>query len=639
MNDAPRRAGPPGEDDYLDSVFREPPEGTRAPRYLADGNAAADDPDATAVRPRFALGDDERTTRTAASGASTPTKPTPAAEAPDEMETSAIRRMFLGDRSANAPTRAEVEDDEPLFDRNHPFTRSLIKTAASTLVPGIGLVRSSSAARIVGWVAAGTFVASLLGLGIWVASDPVQASTTAVKPTVLQGASTALIVLGLIWVTLIVGTHLVTRPVRRNRTQRAVGALAVGVLSFAVAAPLAVASHYSSQQAGLVKDIFASQDDKKSQTRPTIETKGKKAEDVWAAKPRLNILLVGLDNTAVRDYDEVDISTDTMMVASIDTATGNTVIIQIPRNMARMQFPKGTELNRLYPQGWYDGVDGDNAAYFANSVWAHVPASHPDLFANTDYKGADALKLGMEGTLGLKIDYFMALNIDGLVQLIDAMGGVRINVNQEIPITDRYDRIVGKIDPGPNRLLNGYYAMWYARARKYMDGGDFSRMSRQTCVIKGVIDQADPATMLTRYEAIARASKQMISTDMPQEVLPAMVELARRVKNGKQTRVLFVHDKDGFVTYNPDFAMMRARVKRAIETVGDAPGGAPATKAPTSSASSSPGTSAGPSSAPPSRSSAPGKSATPGATPTVEAESLTDACAYNPVSPSPTPGR
>ena len=64
--------------------------------------------------------------------------------------------------------------------------------------------------------------------------------------------------------------------------------------------------------------------------------------------------------------------------------------------------------------------------------------------------------------------------------------------------------------------------------------------------------------MLTRYEAIAQASSQMVETDIPKSALPAMVDLALRVKGGNMKRVLFQHGINGYNTTNPNFAMMRA---------------------------------------------------------------------------------
>lgn len=590
---------------------------TGSPYSPRRGFIADTDPDATVLRPRVEAPTPaaSHTAPPAPAAAASLTAPIAQQPAPTETGDEPLFADFSADEEdpvVDAPEPATTGRHATARPGRHPFTQSLGWTALSALVPGLGLVKTK--ARWLGVLTALTFVAAVVGGGLWARTHIGDAASLAVRPRMLKLVSIGAATLGVVWVLLILGTHLLTRPRRRTPAQRAVGALVVGGLSFVVAAPLAVAARYSSVQSGLINDVFKTEDQTKSQTRPTLG-KGP-AKDVWADKPRLNILLVGTDNTAVRNEDEVDVNTDTMMVASIDTATGNTVIIQIPRNMARTPFPKGSELAKRYPYGFYDGQDADNSDYFANAIWGHVPAEHPDLFANTDYKGADALKLGMEGITGLKIDYFVALNIDGLVKLIDAMGGVRINVNVRIPVAGRSDgskKPDGYIEPGPNQLLNGYYAMWYARSRS--DSNDYVRMGRQTCVVKGVIDQADPATMLTRYEDIARASADMISTDIPQSALPPIVELATRVKNAAQTRVLFVHKKDGFNTTNPDFPAMQARIKKAIDTVGQATKGAPPT-----TAKPKPSTST--------------TSKAPTAVPTVSAssgaESLTDACAYQP---------
>ncbi|MGJ6980528.1 LCP family protein [Aestuariimicrobium soli] len=607
------------------------PAAAYVPKRVGAAPAPIADEDATAVRPAVTQATSAQADSRASAAADLGVAATPE---PDD----------------GTPRHAAAGD----FHRHHPFTRSLLKTLASAIIPGLGLIRSR--ARWLGVGITAVVVLSLIALGGWALSDPVAAAATAVKPAVLRPLSVALVVIALVWVIVIVGTHLITRPPQRTRAQAIVGALVVGGLSFAIAAPMAVASRYSATQAGLVDGVFQAGDKKKSQTRPTIDTQGKPA-DVWANKPRLNILLVGLDNNNARNYEDNNVRSDTMMVASIDTATGNMVITQIPRNMARVPFPSGSELAKRYPQGFYNGSDANDANFFANAIWGQVPAAHPDLFTNTDYKGADALKMGMEGALGLKIDYFVALNIDGLVALINAMGGVRLNVNQRIPIGgDDVRAPSGYIEPGENKLLNGYYAMWYARARHGLDGGDYSRMGRQTCVIKGVLDQADAATMLTRYEAVAKASEKMVETDIPQDLLPALLELAVRVQKGRQARVLFVHQKDGFITYDPDYAMMRARVAAAIKAVDTQPSGTPGA---TSSASSTTGSTGG--------STAGGATSQPGSDPTstdptgessvptdgtsgsaggsatpAPAESLVDACAWNPneaASASASPGR
>ena len=88
-------------------------------------------------------------------------------------------------------------------------------------------------------------------------------------------------------------------------------------------------------------------------------------------------------------------------------------------------------------------------------------------------------------------------------------------------------------------------------------------------MINAIIKQANPTNMLARYEDVAKAGKQLVYTDMPQEVLPLMVDLSLRVKDGNVRSVVFKHGEAGFYSTNPDFSRMRKRVKTALrETKG-----------------------------------------------------------------------
>ncbi len=485
----------------------------------------------------------------------------------------------------------------------HPFTRSLLWTLVGTFFPGLGLWPTRR--RATGLVILAIFAS---GIAVFVAKvflDTSGFAAVAVQTTSLVWLAAGLVALAVLWVMVIAGTHLVTRPKRITGTQRLIGAATVAALSFVVAAPLAVGARYAMDQRSLVADTFSKQADTRSQTRPTLDSS---AADMWVNKPRLNILLLGGD----AGQDRTGLRTDTIMVASIDTATGDTTLIQIPRNMARVPFPQQSRLAAAYPQGFYDGNDPNDAEYFANSIWDNVPAQHPELFQNTDNPGADALKLGIGTATGLNIDYFVLLSIEGLQRMIDAMGGITINVNRRIPIAGNTEgkQPTDYLEAGPNRHLNGYYAMWYARSRS--DSTDYARMARQSCVVKAVIEEANPETMLTRYEAIARAGKGMVMTDIPQEVLPGIVDVALKVKDANIRRVLFVHLVDGYDTTNPNYEMMRERVATAL-----AEASAPPTSAQPSTTAAPPAT-------------ASSKASSPSATPSTQSENVGDACAYRP---------
>ncbi len=433
-------------------------------------------------------------------------------------------------------------------------------TTIGAFIPGVGLIRGGR--RVIGGLILGVTILFWVAVGLTVYFDLERVISVAVSPLMLKSLSIGLIGLAVVWVVIIGSSHLALRSPNASRNERAAGALLVCFLSFLVAAPLFVGARYASASQSLINTVFKKESDTRSQTRPDDVSAQDKSP--FADKDRLNILLLGGDNSRHRN-PKYGIRTDTIMLASINPKTGDTVLIQLPRNMARAPFPEGTPLHDAYPDGFYDGNDADNASYFLNAVWNDVPGEHPELFENTDYPGADALKITVGEAVGLKVDYFLLVSIDGIVELIDAMGGINLNVNSKIPMGGNSEGLkpYGYLTPGPDQHLNGTQAMWYARAR--LGSSDFARMKRQSCVVKAVIDQADPGTMLTRYEAIAHSAKDIVITDIPQELLPAIVNLSLVVKGSKVDRVLFQHRVAGYDTTDPDFRMMADRVAKAIE--------------------------------------------------------------------------
>ncbi|HEY5847028.1 MAG TPA: LCP family protein [Microlunatus sp.] len=451
------------------------------------------------------------------------------------------------------------------------FRRTVIFTVAGTVAPGLGLIAARR--RIIGGVILGLFVTGLVSLAIWAVTDPAGVASVAVRPAALTTLSAVLIVVALIWVVVVVVSHLSLRG-RTTRSQRVLGGALVGLLAFAVAAPMAVAARYSYDQASLVDGVFKSETQTKSATRPNLEVNprqpnGLPQPDPWETKPRLNILLLGGDAGRGR----VGTRTDTIILASIDTKTGNTTLFSLPRNTARMPFPKNTPLNRYYPNGYYDG-DSQDAEYFLNSMYENVPSNVPkDILGPTDNLGADALKLSVGEALGLKVDYYVLINLRGFQTLVDALGGITVNVNSYVPIggVSEENRNVPPseyIEPGPNQKLDGRKALWFARGRYGSD--DFARMGRQRCVINAIIEQANPANMLARYERIAKAGKQIVITDIPQEVLPLLVNLSLRVQKGQTRSVLFQQGVANFRSFDPDFPAMRKLVRQALKDTREA---------------------------------------------------------------------
>ena len=538
----------------------------------------------------------------------------------DAKKKTGTRRESRGD---SAPKHAAGAGSR--LDRS--FRRCATLTIASTLLPGLGLAGARQRwAKILGVLLPIGFLGGLIWLAVRAVMNPEKAVSWVLRPGLLRGALVVLIIIAVGWACLIALTHLITRPKGLTTTKRAIGAGLVIALTFVVSAPLAVGARYTLSQLQLLGSITG--DDVTAGSRPNIDTN---AENPWKDTPRLNILLLGADSTGTRIKDAGNSvytpRTDTIMVASIDTTTGDTTLIQIPRNLKYTPFPEGSKLAQLFPRGFRGA--GDEAEWYVNALWEKtVAGDHPDMVEalgtpTPTYPGAEVLKQGIEGITGLHMHYFALVNIDGLEQLINAMGGVRLNVNRKLPIGGDHQtgrRPHGWVQPGENQLLDGYNAMWYARSR--FDSDDYDRMARQSCLVNAVIKQADPLTMLTRYEGIAQASSDMIMTDIPRNVLSPVTQLAVKVKDASVSRLAFVDGQNGFVSANPDFTLTRTRVQDAI-TPPTHTSEPTATTTPTETPST---TKPSPT---PTKQTSP-EQPQPSDAPASTAEQVTNACAYNP---------
>ncbi|HEU4947264.1 MAG TPA: LCP family protein [Kribbella sp.] len=474
----------------------------------------------------------------------------------------------------------------------------------SALVPGSGLAMG-------GRVRLGAFVmtvtAALVAAGVLIGvTRRGDVLAAAVSPDRLLTAAVALAVLALCWIVVIVWSHRLLRPATTRRTGRALGSALVGLLCFAIAAPAAVGVQNILAQRDLVQNVFASQSDSRSATRPSVNVK-----DPWADKPRLNLLLLGGDDGKGR----VGTRTDTVIVASIDTRTGDTALISMPRQLTFMPFPADSPLHKVYPNGF--GREGlsleGRLEWMLTAMYQNVPEQHPGILGPSDNEGADVLKQSVGAATGLHIDYYLQVNLQGFDEVVDALGGITVNVNERVAIGGVSSlKIPPKqwIEPGPDQHLDGYHALWFVRGRYGAD--DDQRQIRQRCAIRAIVDAANPGTLVTKYQTIARAGRHLLRTDIPQELLPELVQLGLRVKAGKVSNVPLDVEKLRLKYLHPDYAGLRRTVAEALDpATGPTTGAADAGKA-------GPGQTA-----------APGDTATP-APATTPTQDLRDACVYHP---------
>ena len=423
---------------------------------------------------------------------------------------------------------------------------------------------------------------------------------TAVDTGALLWVVGGIALVALLWIVVVVAGYRMLLPARVGRGQHVFGALVVLLLVAVIAAPAVLAGRLAATQRDLIAGVF--------------DDNGKSATVTAGANPfgdqqRVNVLLLGGDGGVDRD----GVRTDTVIVASIDTATGDTTLFSLPRNLENLPFPADSPLAEAYPDGFEASEESEG---LLNAVYRNGPAGYPDILGPTDNPGADWLKLGVGEALGLKIDYFVLVNLDGFSRLVDALGGVTVNVNYYVPIGGEPSIGTlpdGYIAPGPNQHMDGARALAFARGRFGLT--DYDRMARQRCTIKAIIDAADPVTLLEQYQQLAATTKDIVSTDIPRSVLDDFVDLGFTVKEADVRSVVF--DATLINPAYPDYDQMRQIVQDSLA--------APAS--PTTSSAPAPSTSAAPTTAGEPRRRRPRR---PAANPVTD---VGDACAYDPRGP------
>jgi len=184
-------------------------------------------------------------------------------------------------------------------------------------------------------------------------------------------------------------------------------------------------------------------------TPPSIQPEVERGE-------RVTVLLVGIDLAPGREQH----LTDTMLVASLDSVTGEGAMVSVPRDLYGVPLGDG----RIY-----------NAKL--NSLLA---AANADRTAYPE-GGPATLKAAISLLLGTRIHYFVAIDIQGMSEVIDTIGGVDVTVERTIDDPNYPATLSGQrgfyLEAGEQHL-DGSTALGYARSRKSAGESDFTRAER-----------------------------------------------------------------------------------------------------------------------------------------------------------------
>lgn len=205
-----------------------------------------------------------------------------------------------------------------------------------------------------------------------------------------------------------------------------------------------------------------------------LDTNKRSGAGMLVAQGKVNILVMGVDERA----DDVGRS-DTMFVVTVDTKTKSVALLSIPRD-TRVKIPG---------HGW----DKINHAYA---------------------EGGHKLTMqAVEGLMGIPIDHYVLVNFNGFKKIVDAIGGVNIDVEKRMYYEDPYDGdgLVIDLKPGVQHM-DGKTAIQYVR---YRDAeGDIGRIQRQQKFLKAVFNEIASPSVITKIPAIIREVGATVKSDM-----------------------------------------------------------------------------------------------------------------------------
>lgn len=243
-------------------------------------------------------------------------------------------------------------------------------------------------------------------------------------------------------------------------------------------------------------------------------------------------MVMGVDERS----DDVGRS-DTLFVVTIDTNTKEVAMLSIPRD-TRVKIPG---------HGW----DKINHAYA--------------------FGGYKLTQQAVEGLLGIKIDHYVTINIAGFKKIVDAVGGVTIDVEKRMYYTDPYDD--NGIGGGPFVIdlrkgvqhMDGETAIQYVRYRD--EEGDIGRVERQHQFLKALMKEVASPSVITKIPAIIKEVSSVVKTDLStSEMLTLAKTLNDASKNGLKTDM--VPGKPAYIDdvsyWLPDVMSLRRHVAQTL---------------------------------------------------------------------------
>jgi LCP family protein required for cell wall assembly len=227
---------------------------------------------------------------------------------------------------------------------------------------------------------------------------------------------------------------------------------------------------------------------------------------------RLTVLVLGLDSDERRRKLEKGLNSDTIMVAGINADQSEVTLASLPRDTVDIPLPDGTTWTRK-----------------ANGIYAE--------------QGAQGVEGAVSELLQIDIDYYVQIDMGDLIQIVDAVGGVRVHPKK--PLVDAHLHLDL---PAGRQMLDGKTAEAYVRSRYTTN--DFERAARQQEVLLQIVKRLVAPSADIDIPALLDGLFSF-DTDLPLDQMPTLIELARRAQSADVTTQVLDPDH-GFISFAGD---------------------------------------------------------------------------------------
>ncbi|MGP6140246.1 LCP family glycopolymer transferase [Jeotgalibaca sp. A127] len=206
----------------------------------------------------------------------------------------------------------------------------------------------------------------------------------------------------------------------------------------------------------------------------------RESEIVIEATQPISFAFLGVDNGSVDRADAVGRS-DAILIGTVNPKTRTTTLVSIPRDTYALMVGYET----------YEGME-----YYDKLTHAYA------------FGDAEMAIDSIQELINIPIDYYVEVNMQGLIDIVDALGGVEV----KSPLTFDYQGNYFK--KGETRTLNGKEALAFSRMRKTDPEGDFGRQKREKIVIKAIMDKALSLKSISNYEPILETLEDNVKTNL-----------------------------------------------------------------------------------------------------------------------------